>query len=61
MNSTTAALPKIISRKLLVAILFLLHCMITDMTDLGSMISLVHHKTFSIRSPPILRLWFYIV
>lgn len=61
-DSVIASIQKIISCELLVLILFITQSTITDLADLGSMISLRRHKTFSVRFPPIPRLmWSYMV
>ena len=42
--------------ELLVSILLVLQCITTDLIDFGSTLSLMRHKMFSTRSPPIPRL-----
>ena len=41
---------------LLLSILFVPQCITTDLTDFGSTISVMRHKMFSTRSPPVPRL-----
>ena len=48
--------PTLILSELLVLILLVPQCITTDLIDFGNTISLMRHKTFSIRSPPIPRL-----
>ena len=62
MDSAMVSIQKIISCELLVLILFVTQSTITDLADLGSIISIRRHKTFSVRFPPIPRLmWSYMV
>ena len=56
MDIATVIIPKLISSELLVSVLFVPQCRTTDLTDFGSTISLMRHKMFSTRSPPIPRL-----
>ena len=55
MNSAIATIPRL-SYERLVSTLLVLQCMKTDLTDLGSMVSLTRCKTFSVWFPPIPRL-----
>ena len=56
MDLAIVTIPTLISSELLVSILLVPQCIITDLIDFGNTVSLMHHKTFSIQSPPIPRL-----